>query len=226
MLQVSNLSKTYGAKQALNNFSFTAPAGEVIAVIGPNGAGKSTLFNILARVVQPSAGTATLNGELLREIAASRIGFLPEHPFSFKSFTPLQMIRFDESMRSLPEQSTTRDELIRAYKIDEFAHKKMRSLSQGMGKRVLMACALNGLPELIILDEPFNGLDIQSVITTKDWIHRAAAAGSTVLISSHILDVLPQLAQHFIFINEGGIAEETHGALANPEAVYQELFMP
>jgi ABC-2 type transport system ATP-binding protein len=225
MLELANISKSFANSPALEALSFLANPGEIVAVIGPNGAGKSTLFNILAGVLKESSGLCLLNEKPLSETPVSDIGFLPEQPYFYASFSPLQTIEFEKTMRSIADAQSNQEELCKVFDVSGFLRTKMGQLSQGMAKRVALVCAFLGNPQLIVLDEPLNGLDIQSVFSLKEQLLVQKAKGAHMLISSHVLTFLDGLVDKTVFLDKGKVVFESTEQDGTVEDAYRQLFL-
>ena len=225
MLEVSGLSKRYGKTVGVANATFRAKPGTAVAFIGPNGSGKSTIFNILGGVLKPDTGNYTLDGQALAQADVGKIGFLPEGKFLLPDFTPPQMLHFMCAMKKLHASHESINALMESYGITEYAGKTIRQLSQGMTKKVALACALLGQPQLLILDEPLNALDIQSVIQLKKDIAAHKEEGAIILLSSHILDFLDAIADEIVFLKAGKIVDMCANEGANIESLYVQHFM-
>ena len=226
MLEVSRLTKRYGSGGGISDVSFSVPAGSAAAVVGPNGAGKSTLFNILAGILPREAGTCLLDGIKLKQLKPGEIGFLPEKSYLIPDFTPAQMLMYVNQMRELFLSNGEIEKLISLYDLEEFRNQKNKTLSQGMAKRAAMACAMMGIPRLLILDEPTNGLDTQSVILLKNALKRHKKRGAVILISSHILDFLDGVADEILFLKSGELIRAGKKTSTEIETMYRELFLP
>jgi ABC-2 type transport system ATP-binding protein len=224
MLLLDNISKSFGPNSALCNVSLCVGSGEIVAVIGPNGAGKSTLFNIVAGVIKADGGTCLLDNVTLSSVSLKTIGFLPEKPFYYGSFTTLETIRFEQTMREIKDSTSRFDELMIHFGIKDHINSKMNCLSQGMAKRVALVCAFIGNPRVIILDEPLNGLDIQSVIGLKEQLILEKQRGTSILISSHVLTFLDGLVDRIVFLDKGELALESSNN-DDIENAYKRLFI-
>jgi ABC-type multidrug transport system ATPase subunit len=225
MLTAKGITKEYPSGGGIFDASFSVPDGEIMAVVGPNGAGKSTLFNTIAGIVQPESGECRLSGVSVDRLKPLEFGFLPESDYLIPNFTPLQMLLYVNQMKDLHLNDDKINGLIEEFKLGGFANKKNNSLSQGMRKRVALACTLMGSPKLLILDEPTNGLDTQSTIVLKKAIKESAAQKAVVLISGHVLDFLDKVADEAIFLERGRIidAEKTGGS--GLEEIYENLYI-
>jgi ABC-2 type transport system ATP-binding protein len=207
MIQVSNLSKSYGDKKAIQNLNFTLVKGEVVGLLGLNGAGKTTTLRILTGYLIPSSGDAKINGKSIFDEpleAKKNIGYLPESPPLYEEMTVEDYLLFVARIKSLePEKIQTEiDRVMKKTGIDTVRERTIAHLSLGFRKRVGIAQALLGDPDVIIMDEPISGLDPQQIIEIRNLI-RGLSGEHTVLISSHILTEIYKTCDKFIFIHQG-----------------------
>jgi len=225
MLEVTGLVKAYGAKRALDGLFLTVQEGEVVAIVGPNGAGKSTLFNILAGILKKTSGSCRIDDIGLDQLPLGQLGFLSEEPYFYDSFSPRDTLHFEGTMRGIGLDDMRIDELVSCFALDSYWDLRMDSLSQGMAKRVLLAAALLGQPRLLVLDEPLNGLDIQTVIALKEQLAEKSRQGAHILISSHVLSFVDEVADRVLFIDHGTLIGESDGTKAGAEDLYRQLFL-
>lgn len=225
MLKIENLSVCYGKHQALSDITMTVPMGQILGIVGPNGAGKTTLFRVLARCVEKYSGSISLMGKAIDEIDANAIGYLADKPFQFPFFSPLEMLLFERTMKhpQLPEEEVLR--MLNVLELDSFMHKPLNTLSSGLKKRVSVAAAFLGSPSLIILDEPLNSLDIQTVIILKRLIQAALSNGTIILMSSHVLDFFDGLITRIVFLKHGVIFHTSVDDSKSAEEIYAKLFL-
>jgi len=225
MLELQNVCKSYGSNPALRDVSLGVAQGEIVGVVGPNGAGKTTLFKILARCFENYQGSVFYGERPLKEIETGRIGYLAEKPFQFDFFTPVEMLMFERAMKfpELPGEEVF--EILKTFGLEDRLDEPIKSLSAGLQKRVAVASAFLGSPSLMILDEPLNSLDIQSVIVLKQLIREALARKVTILISSHVLDFFDGLIERIVFLNKGVIHHTSSGDPRTAEELYIDLFM-
>jgi len=224
MLEIKSLTKLYSPNAGIQDINISIPDGQIVAFVGPNGAGKSTLFNILGRVLNADSGTCELHGAALNSLPISSVGFLPEEMYLLGDFSPLQMIHFMNRMKETNSTKSEIDELIGQLGIDSYLEKNINSLSFGMRKRVELACAFLGNPDLIVLDEPLNSLDIHGVFALKDALEICKERGQIVLLSSHILDFLDTTVDHVVFLKDCRILEVCSNTEDRIEDVYRRLF--
>ena len=209
ILTVNDISKRYGKQQALDHVSFSLESGHIYGFVGNNGAGKTTLFRILAGLVTPNSGGITLLGASTpKELRAARrkVGFLlPRESFS-ADLTALQNLMAFQRLRGYHDQNEAMELLAKVGLDEDHARRwKLQSLSTGEFQRVAIAAVQLGHPELLVLDEPQNGLDPAAVHEFRQHILALQQEGMTIILSSHILSELSQLATDYIFIHYGKI---------------------
>ena len=205
MIETDALSKYYGDFIAVENLTFSVRKGEIVAFLGPNGAGKSTTMKMLTGYLAPSAGTAKVCGMEVaqnRDEVANRIGYLPENGPLYEEMTPLSLLNFFADARSMPSarKSERIDQVIQQCALQTVLSKPIGKLSRGFRQRVGMANVLLHEPEVLIMDEPTAGLDPNQVLEVRKTIK---GLGKTILLSTHILQEVPQVADRIILINQG-----------------------
>ncbi|MBQ9484476.1 MAG: ATP-binding cassette domain-containing protein [Ruminiclostridium sp.] len=208
MIEVRNLTKSYGSKKAVNNISFTAEEGQVLGFLGPNGAGKSTTMNILTGYISSNEGQAFINGvDILDDPikAKSFIGYLPEQPPLYYDMTVDEYLNFVYSLKKcrLPKKSHL-NEICEIVKLTDVRKRLIKNLSKGYKQRVGFAQALVGNPKVLILDEPTVGLDPKQIIEIRTLIKRLGK-NHTVILSSHILPEVQAVCDRIVVINKGSI---------------------
>ncbi|MGI2046214.1 ABC transporter ATP-binding protein [Shewanella oncorhynchi] len=209
LIQCQGLSKLYGSKKALNDVSFSLEAGAPIALVGPNGAGKTTLFSLLCGYLSPSSGTITLLGEapnspkLLGKIAA-----LPQDAVLDPNLTIVSQLIFFARLQGMNLEQAKQEALRVLALVDliDVAEQKPHSLSHGMSKRVSIAQALIGSPELVLLDEPTAGLDPANAKKVRELV-KALSPTTTFMISSHNLDELEKLCDQVLYLDKGQLSQ-------------------
>ena len=218
MIQVEGLTKRYGERTAVNKLTFNARQGEIVGFLGPNGAGKTTTMRILTGYMPPSEGEARVAGyDLLTQSleVRKRVGYLPESVPLYPEMSVVQYLDFMAELRRIPERQDRVDELMELVHIANRAETYIGNLSKGLRQRVGLAQALLHKPEVLILDEPMDGMDPQQQIEVKR-ILRAVGSEKTVLLSTHILAHAHELCDRVIIINNGQIvAEDTPDRLSS-----------
>lgn len=210
MIEVENLTKSYGPRSAIKGLTFQVNKGEVVGFLGPNGAGKTTTMNILCCILPASGGTARVCGfdifEQSYEIR-KRIGYLPETPPLYQDMVVSRFLAFAAGLRDVPARKipSAVDRVLEKCRIQDVRHRIIGRLSKGYQQRVGLAQAMIHDPEILILDEPTIGLDPIQIIEIRKLIQELGEA-HTILLSSHILPEVTQICQRVIIINEGTIA--------------------
>ncbi len=206
MIEVKNLSKSYGSKQAVDNISFTANESEILGFLGPNGAGKSTTMNILTGYLSSSGGQALINGvDILEDPVTAKkdIGYLPELPPLYLDMTVMEYLNFVYDLKKckMPRRSHL-NEICGLVKITDVKNRVIRNLSKGYKQRVGLAQALVGNPKVLILDEPTVGLDPKQIIEIRTLIKKLGK-NHTVILSSHILSEVQAVCDRIVVIDKG-----------------------
>lgn len=210
MIQVSGLTKDYGARRALHSISFDANQGEIVGFLGPNGAGKTTTMRILTGYMPPTEGTAIVAGyDVVEESleVRKRVGYLPETVPLYNDMTALEYLKFMADLRQLPEAEDRAFETLENVDLQDRANSYIGTFSKGMRQRVGLAQALLHRPEVLILDEPTIGLDPTQVVEVRNVI-REIGKDRTVLFSTHILSEAQQICDRVLIINKGQIVAE------------------
>ncbi len=211
-LKVSNLSKIYGepgasgAKQALTDFSLEIERGSIFGLLGPNGAGKSTLINILAGIVNPTSGTAEIMGVDIKQdpkLAKHKIGVVPQE-LALDTFFPVrEALEFYAGYYGIRPKDRKTDEILKALGLEDKAKATSRQLSGGMKRRFLVAKAMVHSPDLLILDEPTAGVDIELRDQLWEYVAKLNAAGTTIILTTHYLEEAEKLCDRIGFIDNG-----------------------
>jgi ABC-2 type transport system ATP-binding protein len=210
MIRVTDLSKNYGARLAVDSLNFEARKGEILGFLGPNGAGKTTTMRILTGYLPPSSGVATVAGfDVVTESleARKRVGYLPETVPLYTDMTVHNYLKFMADLRHLPKVDDVVAETLDMVGLLDRADGYIGNLSKGMRQRVGLAQALIHKPEVLILDEPTIGLDPAQIIEVRNLI-REVGKERTVLLSTHILSEAQQICDRILIINRGKIVVE------------------
>ncbi len=231
VINVKNLSKHFGEIRAVQDLSFSVEKGSVYGFLGQNGAGKSTTIRVLLSLVRPSAGEISVFGLDLsrhRQQILRRTGAIIEKPDLYKYLTAFENLRLFATMSGIrPGRKKLMDQLA-LVGLAERADSKVKTFSQGMKQRLGIAVALIHDPELVILDEPVNGLDPQGIADIRNLVrHLSRDRGKTILISSHLLSEIEQVADTMLIIDKGRkVVEGKKDLLLNPERTDVELETP
>jgi ABC-2 type transport system ATP-binding protein len=213
VLEACNLSKRYQALLAVDNVSFTIGAGEILGYLGPNGSGKSTTINMVVGLLEPSSGSLSLFGEKLSLDPVAykrRIGYVPEEPYLYTYLTAPEYLRLVGRLRSLSGSDLERkiEQLLRLFGLWDSRYASMSAFSKGMRQRVLLSAALLHNPQLLVLDEPFSGLDVSAGLLFRTLLRSFVRDGRMVLFSSHRLDVVEQLCSRVVILYAGRVVAE------------------
>ncbi|CEN32675.1 ABC transporter ATP-binding protein [Capnocytophaga cynodegmi] len=202
ILEVSNLSKYFGGFRAVDNISFRIEKGNVYGLLGPNGSGKSTTLGMILNVVNVTSGTYQwFSGNVSNQQALKRIGAIIERPNFYPYMSAYENLKL---VCKIKEISTDKiDNKLKLVGLWEYKDRKFRAFSLGMKQRLAIASALLNNPEILILDEPTNGLDPQGIHKIRELIQYIASQGVTVLLASHLLDEVEKVCSHVIVLRQG-----------------------
>jgi len=228
IIHTRNLSKQFAEVKAVEDLSFSVQSGEVYGFVGQNGAGKSTTIRMLLTLVRPSNGTITLFGKDIRthrRAILQRTGAIIEKPDLYKYLTALQNISIIAKLSGIHATQKQLLQQLEKVGIAERANSKVKTFSQGMKQRLGIACALVHDPELIILDEPTNGLDPQGIADVRNLIlHLSKNEGKTIFVSSHLLNEMELIADSMLIIDQGKkLAEGKVDAILNSADTLVEI---
>jgi len=216
ILTTQNLTKRYSGRAAVDNVSLTVEKGDIFGLIGQNGAGKTTFMRMVTSLTHPDSGQITLFGEAepaRLHAARSRIGSVIESPALFGNLTATQNLEYYRIQRGLTDK-TRIPKVLDIVSLHDTGKKKFKNFSLGMKQRLGLALAILSHPDFLILDEPTNGLDPTGIIEMRDLIKKLSSEGITMLISSHILSELAQVANKYAIIHNGRLLKSlTHAQL-------------
>src|SRR6478672_2440737 len=210
MLEARALTKRYGGFLALDRVDFHVRRGEILGYLGPNGSGKSTTVNMVVGLIDPSGGSLRLDGVHILDDPEGykrRIGYVPEEPHLYTHLTAIEYLMLVGRLRGLSEQTLTVrvPELLRLLLLWDSRYSTMASYSKGMRQRVLLAAALIHNPDLLVLDEPFSGLDVTAGLLFRTLLRLFVAGNRMVLFSTHRFDMVEQLCSRVVILSEGRI---------------------
>ena len=202
ILSLKNLDKKYGKVHAVNNLSFDIQKGNVYGILGPNGSGKSTTLGIILNVVNRTSGEFSwFDGKLSTHEALKKVGAIIERPNFYPYMTAVQNLNLICKIKGVSSDKI--DEKLKIVNLFERRVSKFRTYSLGMKQRLAIASALLNDPEILILDEPTNGLDPQGIHEIRQIIKKIAANGTTILLASHLLDEVEKVCSHVVVIRKG-----------------------
>ncbi len=202
ILSIKNLNKNYGSLQAVNNLSFTIEKGNVYGILGPNGSGKSTTLGIVLNVVNKSSGEFSwFNNTVNTHDALKKVGAIIEHPNFYPYMTAYDNLKLVCKIKGIHTKAII--EKLELVGLIDRKDSKFRAFSLGMKQRLAIASALLNDPEILILDEPTNGLDPQGIHQIRELITKIASQGTTILLASHLLDEVEKVCSHAVILRHG-----------------------
>jgi ABC-2 type transport system ATP-binding protein len=235
MLELRHVCKRFKRSPAVDDVSFSARAGEITGYLGPNGSGKSTTMKIITGLMQTTSGVVLFKGEPIEQDLISykqRIGYVPEEPYLYSHLSGLEYLTMVAQLRNLPAAPTVDciDGLLRLFSLHGNRHTAIAAYSKGMRQKILLSAALLHNPDLLLLDEPFSGLDVGTGLVLRSLIQELASRGKAVLFSSHELETVERLCSHVVILNRGKIVADdtierlrTLMALPTLEGIFSQL---
>ncbi len=218
-LELSGVTKRYGGFTAVDDLSFRVGEGRILGFLGPNGAGKTSTIRMILGLIGPTAGSITVLGASDLTAVRDRIGFLPEERGLYRRMTPVAAIAFLAGLKGVPRAEARRRAraMLQEQGLGEAIGRQIRSLSKGMAQKVQLLSALAHEPDLVLLDEPFSGLDPVNQQSLESLIRKLAARGATVLFSTHVMQHAERLCDQVVLIAKGrkvfdGTVEEARAA--------------
>jgi ABC-2 type transport system ATP-binding protein len=209
MIEVEHVTKRYGDKVAVDDLTFTVPPGVVTGFLGPNGAGKSTTMRVILGLDRPNLGRARIDGQEYRSLPAPlhKVGALLEAKAVHTGRSAYHHLLAMAQTHGIPKSRV--HEVLNLVGLDEVARRRAGGFSLGMGQRLGVASALLGDPEVVILDEPANGLDPEGIVWIRNLLRALAAEGRTVFLSSHLISEIAQTAEQLIIVGRGRLLADT-----------------
>ena len=213
MLELRNVSKHFCKIFAVDDVSFTARPGEVTGYLGPNGSGKSTTLKIIKGLIEMTSGQILFDGKSIHDDLIAykrRMGYVPEEPYLYTHLSGVEYLVMISQLRDLPtRQSSERiDGLLRLLSLYDDRHASISGYSKGMRQKLLISAALLHNPDLILLDEPFSGLDVGSALILRSLIKELAARGKVVLFSSHELDTVERISDRVVILHRAKVVAD------------------
>jgi len=207
ILTVDNLHKNYGPVNALKGVSFTVPRGSVFGILGPNGSGKTTLLGIIMDILKPTAGSYKLFDETPTHLHRSQIGTLLETPNFYHYLNAVQNLKIAAAIKQRGTEDI--DRVLQMVNLEQRKFSKFTTYSLGMKQRLAIASSLLGNPEVLVFDEPTNGLDPVGIVETRELIKKLNKEGKTIIMASHLLDEVEKVCTHVAILQKGTLI--THG---------------
>jgi ABC-2 type transport system ATP-binding protein len=225
MLEALNLTKSFIGIPAVDGVSFAIRPGEILGYLGPNGAGKSTTVKMLTGLLEPTSGRVLFHGQDIRHDMKAfqrRLGYVPEEPHLYPHLSGREYLQLAGRLRGIPRRvlEPRMDELLRLVGLWDDRHASLASYSKGMRQKILLMAALMHDPELLILDEPFSGLDVNAAMVLRSLLHSLAGRNKMVLYSSHVLEVVEKVAHNVLILRKGRVV--AHDSVARLREVMSE----
>lgn len=213
MLELRNVCKRFTGIVAVDDVTFSARPGEITGYLGPNGSGKSTTMKIITGLLESTSGKVLFDGKPIGDDLIAykqRMGYVPEEPHLYPHLSGLEYLIMVGQLRNLPDKPTADciDGLLRLFSLHSDRHVPISSYSKGMRQKVLLSAALLHNPDLLLLDEPFSGLDVGTGLVLRSLIQELAARGKVVLFSSHELETVERVCSHVVILNRGKIVAD------------------
>ena len=210
MLEVCHLTKCYSGIPVVDRVSFVVRPGEILGYLGPNGAGKSTTVKMLIGLIEPSSGEIRFNGQDIREDLRAfqrRIGYVPEEAHLYPHLSGREYLQLVGRLRGLPRRvlEPKMDELLRLIGLWEDRHSALAGYSKGMRQKIVLLAALLHDPVLLILDEPFSGLDVNTALVLRSLLKSLAGRKKMLLYSSHVLEVVEKICDTALILRQGQV---------------------
>ncbi len=222
ILSLKNVVKTYQDHIAVNDISFDMPEGCIFGLLGPNGAGKSSMIRIITTITQADSGTVYLNGEPLNSSHPAQIGYMPEERGLYKKMEVGDHLMYLAQLKGLPKADAKQaiDHWFEKFGIQDWWNKKVEELSKGMQQKIQFISTVIHKPKLLILDEPFSGLDPINANLIKDEIYEMKKQGISIIFSTHRMEQVEEICEHIVLINQG--KNVLQGTVKDVKAQYKE----
>lgn len=217
--EVNNVVKTYGGKSVVDDVSFGVSPGEIFGLIGPNGAGKTTTIRMMMDIIMPDSGEIRILGERLSEGTKDKIGYLPEERGLYKKLTVIETLNYLAALKGSQVNNSRAEELLKRVGMLAHKNKKIEELSRGMGQLIQFLATIIHDPQLIILDEPFAGLDPVNTELLKEIILELRTRGKAFILSTHQMNQVEELCDRILMINRG--RSVLYGKLADIKNKYR-----
>jgi ABC-2 type transport system ATP-binding protein len=218
IVEINNVTKTFGKYVAVDDLLLTVPKGCVYGFIGPNGSGKTTTMRMIMNIIYPDNGTIRVFGEQLKKSCTDRIGYMPEERGLYKKMKVRELLQFYGELKGGKNVNSSVDLWLKKLDLSGWANNKVEALSKGMSQKVQFIATIVSNPELIILDEPFSGLDPVNADTIKDAVLELQEQGTTVIFSTHDMNVAEKMCDFIFMIFKG--KKVLDGTLASIQDMY------
>ena len=221
-VEVNHLYKSYTGKRAVEDLSFSVENGEILGLIGPNGAGKSSTIKIILDFMKPDSGEVKLFGQQMNEACKNQIGYLPEEKGLYKKLTAIDLILYFASLKGMDKSSAKEkaDVLLRRTGMFESRKKKIKEMSKGMGQVIQFIVTIIHDPKLIIMDEPFSGLDPVNTELMKNIVADLRDDGKDIILSTHQMNQVEEICDRVLMVNDG--REVLYGDIEEVKARFRQ----
>ncbi len=233
MIELQNVTKKFGGFTAVDSVSLRVGRGQFFGFLGPNGAGKTTTIKMMTGLYEPTAGQCLISGYNIRKaplMAKRQFGYVPDQPYLYEKLTGREFLFFVGGLFRLDADALKEriDELVELFELDKFVDKRAEEYSQGMRQRIVLSSALLHRPRVLIIDEPLVGLDPRSSRLVKDTLKQMTHEGTTIFMSTHLLEIVEELCDKIAIIKEGRIIfeqeqTETHSFDGQLEQIFLEV---
>src|SRR5580692_8567586 len=235
MLELRHVTKRFSGIPAVDDVSFSARPGEVTGYLGPNGSGKSTTMKMITGLIEMTAGQILFDGKPIQSDLIGykqRMGYVPEEPYLYNHLSGAEYLTMVAQLRDLPGRESAQriDGLLRLLSLHDHRHASISGYSKGKRQKVLRAAALLHNPDLLLLDEPFSGLDVGSALVLRSVIQELAGRGKVVLFSSHELETVERVCSHVVILHRGTVVADdsidrlrTLMSVPTLEGIFQQL---
>jgi len=234
MIEIQGLTKTFGEKRAVDSLQLSVGRGVFFTFLGPNGAGKTTTMKIMAGLLHPSGGTVLIDGvDVVKDpvSAKAKIGYIPDHPFLYGRLTGWEFLRFVGGLYRMSEERVVRraEELLGVFDLGKEAHRLIDGYSHGMRQRLAFTACFLHEPSVVIIDEPWVGLDPRNIRAAIDFLREMARQGVTIFMSTHSLDIAEKIAERIGIIHlgkllyDGSLDALRNGSSRGLEEIFLEL---
>ncbi len=221
-VEVNHLYKSYTGKRAVEDLSFSVDPGEILGLIGPNGAGKSSTIKIILDFMKPDSGEVKIFGQQMDEACKNQIGYLPEEKGLYKKLTAIDLILYFASLKGMDKSSAKEkaDVLLRRTGMFESRKKKIKEMSKGMGQVIQFIVTIIHDPKLIIMDEPFSGMDPVNTELMKNIVSDLRDNGKTIILSTHQMNQVEEICDRVLMVNDG--SEVLYGSIEEVKARFRQ----
>ena len=206
MIHVHDFCKSYGRTLAVSAMSFQVERGEVLGLVGPNGAGKTTTLKGITGIIRPTKGRIVVAGHDIAHdpvSAKKKLAYVPDDPRLFEALTVWEHLEFVAATYRVPDFVQSAEQLLDQFELTDKKNTTAQELSRGMKQKVIICCAYLPRPDVILFDEPLNGLDPRAIRTFKESVAAQADGGAAIIISSHLLSVVEDMCSHLLILDRG-----------------------